>query len=125
MIYLEANLTLGMEKHCKILSYRTDIPDLLNAMDCFVLPSMYEGLPVVLIEAQKMQVPCIVSASVTEAVRISNLIKTVDLKSGVKVWAEEIENSTVDDVRYDGLEVWDMNNVVKQLEEMYECGERG
>lgn len=117
--------SLGMEKHCKILSYRTDIPDLLNAMDCFVLPSMYEGLPVVLIEAQKMQVPCIVSASVTEAVRISNLIKTVDLKSGVKVWAEEIENSTVDDVRYDGLEVWDMNNVVKQLEEMYECGERG
>ena len=116
---------LGMENHCKILSYRTDVPDLLNEMDCFVLPSLYEGLPVVLIEAQKMQVPCVVSSSVTKAVQISNLVKTLDLEAGVEAWAKEIENSAVEEVRYDGLEVWDMNNVVRRLEMIYECCERG
>ena len=50
----------GIEERVLILSSRTDIPELLNAMDVFILPSLYEGLPVSLIEAQASGKRCIV-----------------------------------------------------------------
>ena len=52
-----------------ILSKRTDIPDLMNAMDKFVFPSNYEGLGIVLIEAQKIGLECVISHVVPDAAR--------------------------------------------------------
>ncbi len=116
---------LGMESRSKILSYRTDIPDLLSAMDCFVLPSEYEGLGIVLIEAQKMQLPCVVSDTVPNAATISNLVKRVSLNKSVEIWAKEIEEPFKKSVKYSGLEEWDMKYIVKQLEAIYESDLRG
>ena len=58
---------LGLEGHYLILSHRTDIPDLMKAMDKFVFPSNYEGLGIVLIEAQKIGLECIISHVVPDA----------------------------------------------------------
>ena len=112
--------TLGLTKNSKILSYRTDIPDLLSSMDRFVLPSKYEGLPIVLIEAQKMKLPCIISDSISDSVKTSNLIKKMDLNLPVIDWAKEIELFHVEDVLYDGLKEWDIRQVVRNLEKIYE-----
>lgn len=111
---------LGLDACSKILSYRTDIPDLLNAMDRFVLPSTYEGLGIVLIEAQKMKLPCVASDVVPDAATISNLVKKLDLNLPPEVWAKEIEEFSVEEVCYHGLEEWDMKNVINKLETIYE-----
>lgn len=111
---------LGLENNSKILSYRTDIPDLLNCMDRFVLPSIYEGLGIVLIEAQKMGIPCVASNAIPDAAKISNLIKKVDLTYPISEWANEIEIFPVEIVQYNGLEEWDIRHVVKCMERIYE-----
>lgn len=55
----------GLEQKVIFLGQRTDIPDLLQAMDLFVLPSIYEGLPVSCLEAQTSGLPCLVADSVS------------------------------------------------------------
>ena len=58
----------GLQNSVKFLGVRSDIPQLLAVADVFVLPSKFEGLPVTLIEAQAMNVPCVVSDNVKKGV---------------------------------------------------------
>lgn len=111
---------MGLEESYKILSNRTDIPDLMNAMDVFVFPSKFEGLGIVLIEAQKMGVKCIVSDRVPRAATVSNLVKTLNLNLPPEKWAEETINFDVRAVEYSGIKEWDINCVVRRLESFYE-----
>ena len=110
---------LGLEDRYLILSKRTDIPDLMNAMDKFVFPSNYEGLGIVLIEAQKMGIECIISHVVPDAAIVSNFVKKVDLKASAMDWAKEVVNFSVKEKEYYGIEEWDMKQVVFHLEEFY------
>ena len=117
---IENQLTeLGLSERYLILSSRTDIPDLMNAMDKFVFPSNYEGLGIVLIEAQKIGLECIISHVVPKAAIVSNLVKKVQLDDSAEKWAEEILNFQVDHVEYYGIDEWDMRQVVLRLEEYY------
>lgn len=109
----------GLEDCYKILSKRTDIPDLLNAMDKFVFPSTSEGLGIALIEAQKAGLACIASTAVPKAATVSNLVKQLDLEAGADVWAEEVSKICVDKVTYNGIEAWDLNKIVRSLEKLY------
>lgn len=108
-----------LEERSLILSNRTDIPDLLNAMDVFVFPSLYEGLGITLIEAQKMQLPCVISDTIPKDVIISNLMTALSLKEAPERWAEKIIQPRVEEVCYQRLEEWDMRFVVKKLQEIY------
>lgn len=110
---------LGLEERYKILSHRTDIPDLLNAMDRFVFPSIFEGLGIVLIEAQKAGVACIASDAVPKAAVVSNLVKQLDLNLPADEWADQVICWNVNSVEYYGIEQWDMKQVVLRLEELY------
>lgn len=58
----------GLEANVRLLGIREDIPELLNAADLFILPSLVEGFPVVLVEAQAAGVPCLVSDRVSAEV---------------------------------------------------------
>ena len=58
----------GLERQVRLLGIRDDVPELLNAADVFVLPSLFEGFPVVLVEAQAAGIPCIVSDRVSTEV---------------------------------------------------------
>lgn len=58
----------GLQDRIHFLGVRDDVPRVMAAMDVFVLPSLFEGLPVVLVEAQAVGVPCVVSAAVTREV---------------------------------------------------------
>ena len=78
-----------LEKDVIFLGTREDVPDLLQAMDVFVLPSLFEGLPVIGIEAQASGVPCVISDKVTKELDIFN-IKYVSLKKCPKEWADII-----------------------------------
>lgn len=58
----------NLSKYVKFLGCRKDIPEIFHISDAFVLPSIYEGLPVTLIEAQAMNVPCVVSETIKKDV---------------------------------------------------------
>ena len=62
----------------------------MQAMDCFVFPSLYEGLPVTLIEAQAAGLPCIVSDGVPEECAKTDLVKHIPLSVSAAHWAGEI-----------------------------------
>ncbi len=61
-------------------------------MDCFVLPSKWEGLPVTLMEAQASGVACVISDIVTEEADITNNVTRISLNQSVDFWAKKLEN---------------------------------
>ncbi len=69
---------------------RSDVERLYCAMDVFVFPSLWEGLPLTLVEAQASGLPCIVSANVTRDVACTETVIYKDLSDGAKAWAETI-----------------------------------
>ena len=95
------------------LGVRDDIPSLLQAMDVFLMPSYFEGLPVTLVEAQASGIKCVVSDVITEEVNCTNLINWISLNKTPEYWAEHIiENSlhyvrrdTSKDLRYAGYDI--------------------
>ena len=82
--------TLGIASRVIFTGIRSDVPDLMQAMDCFVFPSLYEGVPVTLIEAQASGLPCIISEGVPAECVKTNLVKRLPVSIGVNVWAETI-----------------------------------
>lgn len=86
---------MGLDGAVRFLSVRDDVDRLYQAMDVFVLPSRYEGLPVVGVEAQAAGLPCVVSDCVTGEARVTENVQFLPLDAGAKRWAEEIEKSLV------------------------------
>ena len=68
-----------------------------QAMDCFCLPSLYEGLPVVGVEAQANGLKCFFSSEITKEAAINKQTQFLDLASGAKKWAEEINEFLIKD----------------------------
>ena len=82
---------LGIENHVKFLGIRNDVPELLSAIDVFLLPSLYEGLPVSLIEAQANGLPEIISEKITNEMIITDLIQQLPItKSDIFDWSSAI-----------------------------------
>lgn len=68
---------------------RSDIPALLSAMDVFVMPSFYEGMPNTVIEAQATGLPCIISDTITKQADITGLVEYLPLDESADLWAEK------------------------------------
>lgn len=75
------------------LGSKENIEDYYQAMDCFILPSYFEGLPLVGIEAQASSLSCIVSTGVSEELQITNLVKYLSLNENIETWVNEILKS--------------------------------
>lgn len=72
------------------MGMRHDVGDLLQAMDVFALPSLFEGLPMVLVEAQAAGLPCLVSTEVSGEVDITDLVTHLDLGMPL-AWVDEVK----------------------------------
>lgn len=83
--------SLGMEQAVRFLGIRTDVGRLYSAMDVFVLPSHYEGLPVVGIESQASGLPCLFSDRIDHAVAVTGDVHFLALEEGAGTWAEAME----------------------------------
>ena len=82
---------LGIAEHVRFLGVRSDVADLMQAMDVFVLPSLYEGLPVTMVEAQAAGLPCIISDKVPpECILTEGLVDVMPLSASPETWAEKI-----------------------------------
>ncbi|MBR0095568.1 MAG: glycosyltransferase [Synergistaceae bacterium] len=95
--FIEHDLKDYQDKYL-ILSDRTDVPDILSAMDVFVFPSLYEGLGIALVDAQKMMLPCIISNTIPIAAQISNLCCVQDLNNPPLDWANACINFKPDKI---------------------------
>lgn len=84
---------LGLENNVLFLGLRKDVDKLIQAFDCFILPSIYEGLPVVAIEAQTAGKNCFLSDSITKDVKITDLITFLSIRNTPQYWAEKIVDS--------------------------------
>ncbi|NCD09005.1 MAG: glycosyltransferase family 1 protein [Negativicutes bacterium] len=81
---------LNLEKDVVFLGVRNDVNDLIHAMDCFILPSHFEGLPIVGIETQAAGLPCFFADTITQESKITNLVHFISLDSSPGKWAEKI-----------------------------------
>lgn len=82
---------LGIAEHVHFLGVRSDVADLMQAMDVFVFPSLYEGLPVTMVEAQTAGLPCIISDKVpSECILTEGLVDIMTLSASPEAWAEKI-----------------------------------
>lgn len=83
---------LGLTQSVKLLGHRSDIAQIYQAMDAFVFPSLFEGLGIVLVEAQASGLQCFTSAEVVpQIVQISEeILSFIPLERAAEVWAEQI-----------------------------------
>ena len=96
-----------LEKQIIFTGQRSNVADYLQAIDLFLLPSRYEGLPYVLIEAQAMGLSCIVADTVDKKVDITGNIQFESLEK-IESWCFEIEQKSMNIIN---------NNVRRQLSE--------
>jgi glycosyltransferase involved in cell wall biosynthesis len=89
---------LGLSLNIKLLGVRSDISDLMQAMDIFLFPSLFEGLPVVLVEAQAAGLKCIVSDAITEESDITGRVEFISLDESPEYWTNQILSSSFEHV---------------------------
>lgn len=87
----------GLNDKIIFLGKRDDVNKLYQAMDVFLLPSLFEGIPVVGIEAQCSGLCCVFSDKVPQETKISNNCRFVSLDEDDDVWAETIVQSKTSD----------------------------
>ena len=112
---------LNLEKKVIILK-DVNALEYYNVMDYFLLPSLFEGLPFVLIESQVNGLPTFASLAVTLEANVSKKIEYIDLEKGEKYWAKKIYETN--SKRYDCCERikkagYDINITSKWLENFY------
>ncbi|WP_396146817.1 glycosyltransferase family 1 protein [Flavobacterium sp.] len=115
---------LKLENNVYFLGLRSDVNELLQGMDVFLFPSLFEGLPVSLVEAQASGVKCYISDGVPkEAIIVNDNVKVISLEESALVWAQTIHSQN-DFIKKDVSQVvidkgYDINKNVILLQEKY------
>lgn len=82
---------LGLQDAVIFAGRRSDVAGIYSAMDLFILPSCWEGLPLVMVEAQMNGLPLLVSDVVTRVAKCTDLVCYKALDDGAESWAEKLQ----------------------------------
>lgn len=121
----EKVMLLGLTEFVYFLGLRSDVERIYSAMDLFFLPSLFEGLPFVLVEAQCSGVNCLVSDAVTKEAFITDLVTSMKLEDDIKEWVSAVDHlSTIQKDRSQYAEVirqkhYDIGYTAAKLTEIY------
>lgn len=113
----------GLEDKVFFLGSRNDVAELYQAMDVFVLPSLFEGVPLVGIEAQTSGLPCVFSNKVPKEVEVTDSCSFLPLEMSLEKWIEVIANGVEADRteigKQDKQQNYNIINAVNQIESFY------
>ncbi len=109
----------NFQKHILFLGNRNDVPRLYQAMDVFVLPSRYEGLPVVGVEAQAAGLPCLLSDMMTAETKLTQNAVFMSIHLGAEAWAKSVvAYCDVERKQEDSLRMNSLFNIREQAERL-------
>lgn len=123
----------GLQDRVSFLGVRADVPEIMGCLDVLLFPSLYEGLGLVLVEAQASAVPCVISDVVPEeADVVAPLIRRLSLSQPPSVWAEAVMEmqrkgrmiSPAQALELVSRSPFNICNSVRQLEKVYGEGMR-
>lgn len=118
--YIQEN---DLENAVYFLGLRKDIDQIYNAMDVFFLPSKFEGLGIVLLEAQANGLTCVTSQGIPDEVCITDLVKRLDLEAPIEIWVNELLRSLKrkPDQKYHTMvrDKYGIHVTVNKMEEIY------
>lgn len=84
----------GLEEQMQLLGIRKDIDALMRKSAAFLLPSLYEGMPLVLIEAQASGLPCVTADTYSREVDFGiGTVSWLNLEDGISTWADAVEQA--------------------------------
>lgn len=114
---------LGIEEKVIFLGVRKDIAEIMMAMDVFVFPSFYEGMPNTVIEAQATGLKCVISNTITKEANITKEVKYIDLSNNEDEWARNILQFNSDYTRNNMKYIfeehgYDINHITKKFIEL-------
>ena len=81
---------LGLEAAVRFVGIRSDVNYVMQGFDLFLLPSLYEGLPVTMVEAQAAGLKCIISDAVPKQCAITDNVEIISLSESAEQWADKI-----------------------------------
>lgn len=116
--------TSNVVDYISFLGQRNDVNELMMGLDALFLPSLYEGFPIVSIEAQASGLPTFMSDTISKEVEITDLVHWLPIDKGPECWLQALETSSVpkdrslyvDEVAKQGF---DMNDVSDLLQKIY------
>lgn len=111
--------TENLENEVIYLGERTDIPKLMNAMDVFVMTSLYEGLPMVGVEAQANQKKLVLSDTISSDTKLTPNVNFVSLEAPIQVWIDEIIKKPYSNELTEELKQFDVSYTAKQMIRIY------
>lgn len=117
---------LGIEKETLFMGNRKEVWDYYQAMDYFVFPSRFEGLPGTVVEAQAAGLKCLISDKITPEVGFTELVAYQDISLPAEDWAEQI----IKDIPYERKDMcqaveaagFDVREQAKRMERFYLSG---
>lgn len=112
---------IGISECVKFLGMRRDINRVIQAMDVMVMPSLYEGFPVIAIEAQANGLPVYLSDTITKEAVIKDNVHMIELKATAEEWERSIRNDLrrIPDNQILYNKGFDINDIAKKLINLY------
>lgn len=113
---------LNLSDSVKFLGLRSDTTRIYGAADMLIFPSLFEGLPVVLVEAQANGIRCLVSDTIDKNIALTKCIEFYSLSKDAKAWAQRVSRTDFNraDVTQDLKGgVYDMSANIENIEKVY------
>lgn len=114
---------LGIQENVRIMGVRADTDYLYSAFDCFLFPSIYEGLGISLIEAQVSGLKCLISDVIPKEAIITDNVSIMSLNTNYKEWAKKINEMQLFDNREiaitKDIDEYDTKYLAESIEKIY------
>ncbi|WLR49052.1 glycosyltransferase family 1 protein [Halobacillus litoralis] len=112
----------GISEKVIFTGVRSDVPELFQAMDAFVFPSLYEGFGIVLVEAQASGLKCYTSSKVVpEEVNVTGEVNYISITDPAKTWSKAIKGKT-NEARHltkNAVNEFDIQQVAEEVQKWY------
>lgn len=119
---------LELENYVVFTGAVNNVPDYLSAFDVMLLPSLYEGLPLVVIEWQISGLPCLISDNITNECKITSFVEFESIETTPETWAKDIVELKIEDRNINKDKIfkevrdagYDIDEDAKKLKKLYE-----